>query len=56
MKPVFWIGDSREEIHEFPDDVQKLIGYALHLAQSGDKHPRAKPLQGFQGAGVLEPV
>jgi len=30
------------------------MGYALHFAQHGDKHPAAKPLKGFGGAGVLE--
>ena len=29
-------------------------GYALYLAQVGGKHPNAKPLKGFGGAGVLE--
>jgi phage-related protein len=32
------------------------MGYALHLAQIGDKHEDAKPLKGFGGAGVLEIV
>jgi phage-related protein len=32
------------------------MGYALHLAQEGDKHPAAKSLKGFRGAGVLEIV
>jgi len=27
-----------------------------YLAQIGDKHPTAKPLKGFSGAGVLEIV
>ena len=36
--------------------VQHEIGYALYFAQIGDKHPRAKPLKGFGGAGVLEIV
>lgn len=30
------------------------MGYALYLAQEGGKHPDAKPLKGFAGAGVLE--
>jgi phage-related protein len=30
------------------------MGYALLLAENGDKHPDAKPLQGFGGAGVVE--
>lgn len=39
-----------------PEDVQDTFGFALHLAQSGQKHPDAKPLKGFGGAGVLEVV
>ena len=33
-----------------------MMGYALYLAQRGDKHPDAKPLKGFGGAGVVEVV
>jgi len=32
------------------------MGYALYVAQLGDKHRNAKPLRGFGGAGVLEIV
>lgn len=32
------------------------MGYALYLAQGGEKHSSAKPLKGFKGAGVLEVV
>ncbi len=32
------------------------MGFALYLAQMGDKHPKAKPLKGFHGARVLEVV
>ncbi|MHC8318219.1 type II toxin-antitoxin system RelE/ParE family toxin [Pseudomonas sp. LB3P31] len=39
-----------------PADVQDVFGHALDLAQSGAKHPDAKPLKGFGGAGVLEVV
>jgi phage-related protein len=30
------------------------VGVALDVAQQGEKHKAAKPLQGFGGAGVLE--
>ncbi|MGE6763483.1 type II toxin-antitoxin system RelE/ParE family toxin [Corallococcus interemptor] len=40
----------------FPEEVRGVMGYALHLAQTGGKHPDAKPLKGFKGAGVLEVV
>ncbi len=56
LKPVEWVGSSLEDLKEFPVDVQQVIGYALYLAQSGEKHPSAKPLKGFKGAGVLEVV
>jgi phage-related protein len=55
-KPLKWIGSSLEDLREFPDDVKDEMGYALYLAQCGEKHPNAKPLKGFSGAGVLEIV
>lgn len=39
-----------------PEAVVDVFGYALHLAQSGGKHPEAKPLKGFGSAGVVEVV
>ncbi len=53
-KPVVWIGSSHENWRAFPDDVQDVLGYALHLAQCGEKAGNAKPLTGFKGASVLE--
>lgn len=32
------------------------VGYALYLAQCGEKHRSTKPLKGFKGTGVLEIV
>jgi phage-related protein len=55
-KPIHWIGDSRDALREFPDSARREVGRALYLAQLGDKHPTAKPLKGFGGAGVLEVV
>ena len=55
-KPVVWMGSSQKDLRAFPDDVQQTIGYALYLAQLGDKHDQAKPLKGFGDAGVLEIV
>jgi phage-related protein len=56
LKPVYWMGDARTQLLEFPDAARKEIGYAFYFAQRGDKHPSAKPLKGFGGAGVLEIV
>ena len=54
-KPVVWIADSLARLKEFPAEVQDEIGYALYLAQVGEKYFRAKPLKGI-GPGVLEVV
>ncbi len=56
MKPLHWIGKSRDDLLSFPRPVVRRIGYALQYAQSGAKHPSAKPLKGFGGAGVLEVI
>lgn len=53
-KPLRWIASSKKDLMAMPEPVQDTFGYALHLAQSGHKHPDAKPLKGFGGAGVLE--
>jgi phage-related protein len=55
-KPIRWLGDSRQRLRTFPEDVKDDIGAALFWAQKGAKHPDAKPLSGFGGAGVLEVV
>lgn len=56
LKPIEWVGNSLEDLKEFPEEVQQVVGYALYLAQCGEKHLSVKPLKGFKGAGVLEVV
>ena len=56
FKPIRWIGRSLEDLRSFPAEVRRGLGYALHFAQAGTKHPAAKPMKGFGGAGVLEIV
>ncbi len=53
---LFWVGTSLEDLRAFPEEVRLEMGHALHLAQIGDKSPDAKPMRGFQGAGVIEVV
>ncbi|SRR6266851_9891969 len=55
-KPVRWIASSLKDLCGFPPEARRAVGYALYFAQMGDKHPSAKPLKGFGGAGVLEIV
>ncbi len=56
LKPLVWIGSTRQVVQGFPLEVRKAIGFALYQAQEGGKHIQAKPLKGFGGAGVLEVV
>jgi phage-related protein len=56
VRPVVWIGRSKQDLMAFPREVAGAMGYALYEAQKGQKHPHAKPLRGFGGAGVLEVV
>jgi phage-related protein len=54
VKRLVFVGDSHRVLCEFPEPVQRHVGYALYQAQTGNKHPDAKVLKGF--AGVLEVV
>ena len=55
-KPLTWVGSSKRDYIQFPDQVQDDMGYALFVAQMGERPKSAKPLRGFKGAGVLEIV
>ena len=55
-KELIWMGNSRDNLRVFPEDVKDIMGFALRQAQQGGKHPCSKPLKGFSGAGVLEVV
>lgn len=54
MKELIFAQDARKTIKTFPREVRHTVGQALRMAQRGDKHPSAKPLKGFGGAGVIE--
>jgi phage-related protein len=56
VKPLFFVASARDDLRAFPEAVKDATGFALYLAQIGDRHPHARPLQGFGGAGVLEIV
>ena len=55
-KPVVFIASARDDLRRLPKPVSYVFAYAILLAELGDKHPDAKPLKGFGGAGVLEVV
>ena len=55
-KSLEWIASSYKDLIALPSDVRRFFGFALSLAQAGDRHDAAKILKGFNGAGVLEIV
>ena len=55
-RPLEWVGTSYKDLMALPSEVRRFFGFALSLAQAGDRHDAAKVLKGFGGAGVLEVV
>jgi phage-related protein len=58
-KPCIFIASCKDDLTRLPQPAKDVIGFALHLAQIGEKHPDAKPLTGhreFSGAAVMEVV
>jgi phage-related protein len=55
IRPLLWIGSSRQDYAEFPPQVQEDCGFALFLAQTGQHPPSAKPMKGL-GGGTVELV
>ncbi len=59
-KPVIklaqWVGSSKDDLRDFPDDVRRVMGVAIYDAQNGGEHPAVKDLKGFGGRSILEVV
>lgn len=55
-RETIFIGSSREDIRNFPEEVRREIGFALYLAESGDTAINAVPLTGFGNASVPEVI
>jgi phage-related protein len=54
-RPLIWRGSSKADFMAFPPLVQREMGYALFLAQMGERHATmAKTLKGFGDATVVE--
>lgn len=56
MRPLHWIASTLRCVRSFPEEVRQEVGYAIHLAQSGDKATNAIPMVGFGSSKVLEVV
>ena len=56
MKPLHFVASSQKDLRDFPEEVRHEAGFALYLAQQGEKSANAVPMVGFKGAKVLEVV
>lgn len=45
MKPVIWLGSSREDLKAFPADARREAGYQLDRVQRGEESGDWKPMK-----------
>ena len=53
MKPVHFVGTSREDLRELPDSAQETAGFQLFKVQQGKEPDDWKPMSSVE-AGVQE--
>jgi phage-related protein len=53
VKPVIWMGGSREDVRRFPETVQDSVGFELYRVQCGLEPKDWKPMTDI-GTGVKE--
>lgn len=51
LKPIWWVGSSKDELLAFPEDAKQDAGYQLHRLQTGKEPLDWKPLTSL-GKGV----
>lgn len=52
-KPIYWIGTSKSDIAEFPQDATRKAGFQLRAVQRGEPPTDFKPIS-IVGKGVEE--
>jgi phage-related protein len=55
LRSLVWMGNSLDNLRDFPPDVRTAVGYALQLVQAGETPMSAKPFKGV-ASGVYEIV
>jgi len=53
VKPVTWLGDSRDQVRGFPDEARRVVGFELWEVQQGKEPSDWKPMPSV-GLGVNE--
>ena len=54
LKPLKFVGSSKKELSDFPEEVRQEFGHSLFVAQQGGRAVSVKTLQGFGGGSVVE--
>ena len=54
LRPLLWVGSSKKDFKEMPEEVINDFGHWLFLVQKGKTPKNAKPLSGFGGAQIME--
>ncbi len=49
LKILIWVGASKKELLEFPEEVIDEVGYILYRVQIEKYHPKIKPLKSLTG-------
>ena len=55
MKPAEFIASALDDLSALPVEVKRVFGFAIRMAQRGEKHPDAKPLKGFGDERIRDP-
>lgn len=53
LKEVIWLGDSKEAVSEFPENIRIDLGFQLYLLQQGKQPIRSRPMKSI-GKSVFE--
>ncbi len=53
MKQVIWMGSSKEDLRDFPEEARRQVGYQLEHVQEGVDPDDWKPMPNV-GSGVRE--
>jgi phage-related protein len=53
MKQVIWMGSSKEDLRDFPEEARRQVGYQLEHVQEGVNPDDWKPMPAV-GSGVRE--
>lgn len=51
LKPIYWVGSSKEDLRDFPEVARQRAGYQLELIQDGEEPSDWKPMESVGQGG-----